>query len=138
MLARNIASGLVGVVLIAMAGCATTATATRPAGLSQSAEQLDKNSRLLAERSDTVGPPYQQDAHELARRAYDFHGMVDNSTVGSADVQSQFERVSESYHKLRADVEHANTQQAFSDMGPVTAAYHDVAHQMGVTVATGD
>jgi hypothetical protein len=134
--ARNIASGLVGAVLIAVAGCATTTT--RPAGLSKSAEQLDMDTRVLADRSDTVGPPYQPDAHELAHRAHEFHSMVDTPAVSSADVQSQFELVSESYHKLREDVEHARTQQTYSDLEPVTAAYHDVQHEMGVTAAAGD
>jgi len=137
-LARNIAGAVVGAVLIAMAACATTTTtATRPSGLSDSAAKLDMGSRALAARSDSVGPPYQQDAHELARRAYDFHSMVNTATVSNEDVKSQFELVSQTYHKLRADVDHAGTQQAHSDLQPVTAAYRSVEHDMGVTPAAG-
>ena len=130
--ARNIASALVGAMLVAMAGCATTTT-TRPTGLSQSAEQLDMNARTLAAHSDYIGPPHQSDAHDLAKRAYDFRSMVNTATVSSSEVQAQFQLVSESYHKLQADVEHTRTQQAYSDMEPVTAAYHAVEHDMGVS-----
>lgn len=128
--ARNIASGIAVAALIAVAGCATT-TASRPAGLSQSAENLDMSARAMAARSDTIGPPYQADAHEFARQAHEFRSLVDTSTVSHEDVQAQYERLSQSYHQVRQDAEHANIQQARGDMEPVTAAYHDVAHDMG-------
>jgi hypothetical protein len=130
-LARKIIFGMTGAVLIAVAGCATT---TRPAGLTQSAEKLDLSARVLADRSDTIGPPYQPDAHELAQRAHEFRSMVDTATVSSADVSAQFDRVSQTYHKMREDAEHANTQQAHAELEPVTAAYRDVEHDLGSRV----
>jgi hypothetical protein len=125
--ARNIMFGMTGAVLIAVAGCATT----RPPGLTESAEKLDLSARVLADRSDTIGPPYQPDAHELAQRAHEFRSMVDTATVSSADVSAQFDLVSQTYHKIREDAEHANTQQAYSELEPVTAAYRDVRHDLG-------
>lgn len=132
--ARNIMFGVAGAALIAAAGCATTA---RPAGLADSSEKLDLSARVLAAHSDTIGPPYQPDAHELAQRAHDFHSMVDTGTVSSADVTAQFDLVSQSYHKMREDAEHANTQQAQSELEPVTAAYHDVEQALGNTPGSG-
>lgn len=127
--ARNIMLGMVAGAVLVAAGCATT---TRPTGLSQAAEQLDTNARALAARSDTVGPPYQDDAHQLAQRAYEFRSMVDTPTVSSGAVSAQFNLVSQSYQKVRADAEHAKTQQVYADLEPVTAAYRDVEHQLGV------
>lgn len=127
--ARNIASGIAVVGLIAAAGCATTPS--RPAGLSQSAENLDMNARAMAARSDTIGPPYQVDAHEFARQAHEFRSLVNTSTVSHEDVQAQYDRLSQTYHKVREDADHANIQQAHADLEPVSAAYRDVEHDMG-------
>ena len=129
--AKNIIVGMAGAVLIAAGGCATTTT--RPAGLSQSAEKLDMNARVLAAHSDTIGPPWQYDAHDLAKRAYDFRSLVNTANVSSADVSAQFELVSQSYRKLREDADHTRTQQAYADLEPVTAAYRDVQHELGIT-----
>jgi len=126
--ARNIVFGMTGAALITVAGCATT---TRSPGLTESAEKLDLSARVLAAHSDTIGPPYQPDAHELAHRAYDFRSMVDTATVSSADVSAQFDLVSQTYHKMREDAEHANTQQAYAELEPVTAAYREVQHDLG-------
>lgn len=125
---RNLKLGITGAVLMALAACVTV---SRPPGLTQSAEKLDLTSRTLAERSDTIGPPYQPDAHELAMRAHDFRSMVDTATVSSDDVAAQFDLVARSYHKMREDALHANTQQAASELEPVTAAYRDVKHDLG-------
>jgi hypothetical protein len=130
--ARNIIFGIAGAALIAAGGCATTTT-TRPAGLSQSAEKLDMNARVLASHSDTIGPPWQYDAHDLAKRAYDFRSLVNTANVSSADVSAQFELVSQSYRKLREDADHTRTQQAYADLESVTAAYRDVQHELGIT-----
>lgn len=125
---RKLKLGMTGAVLVALAACVT---ASRPPGLTQSAEKLDLSSRTLADRSDTIGPPYQPDAHELAMRAHDFRSMVDTASVSSDDVSAQFDLVARSYHKMREDAEHANTQQAFAELEPVTAAYRDVKHDLG-------
>jgi hypothetical protein len=118
---------MAGALLIAIAGCATT---TRPLGLSESAEKLDLSARVLAEHSDSIGPPYQYDAHDLAQRAHEFRSLVDTATVSDADVSAQFDLVSQTYNKMRADAEHANTQQAYSELEPVTAAYRHVRHDL--------
>ncbi|HET9329697.1 MAG TPA: hypothetical protein VFO23_04150 [Steroidobacteraceae bacterium] len=125
---RNLKLGMTAAVLMAVAACVTV---SRPPGLTQSAEKLDLTSRTLADRSDTIGPPYQPDAHELAMRAHDFRSMVDTASVSSDDVSAQFDLVARSYHKMREDAQHANTQQAFADLEPVTAAYRDVKHDLG-------
>jgi hypothetical protein len=125
--ARSTIWGIAGALLMAIAGCATT---TRPPGLSESAEKLDLSARVLAERSDSIGPPYQYDAHDLAQRAHEFRSLVDTATVSDADVSAQFDLVSQTYHKMRADAEHANTQQAYSELEPVTTAYRDVRHDL--------
>ena len=127
---RNIMLGMTGAVLMTVAACATT---TRPPGLTEAAEKLDLSARTLAARSDTIGPPYQPDAHELAQRAHEFHSMVDTLAVSDSDVSAQFDLVSQSYHKMREDAEHARTQQSYSELEPVTAAYRDVTHDLGRT-----
>lgn len=125
--ARSTIWGMAGALLITVAGCVAT---TRPAGLSDSAERLDITTQVLAEHSDSIGPPYQYDAHDLAKRAHEFRGLVDTATVSDADVQAQFDLVSQTYRKMRADAEHANTQQAYSELEPVTTAYRDVRHDL--------
>lgn len=125
--ARSMIWGMAGALLIAIASCATT---TRPPGLSESAEKLDLSARVLAEHSDSIGPPYQYDAHDLAQRAHEFRSLVDTATVSDADVSAQFDLVSQTYNKMRADAEHANTQQAYSELEPVTTAYRDVRHDL--------
>lgn len=126
-LARSTMWGIAGALLIAVAGCVT---ATRPAGLSDSAERLDLSTRVLAQHSDSIGPPYQYDAHDLAKRAHEFRSLVDTATVSDADVRAQFDLVSQTYRKMRADAVHANTQQAHSELEPVTVAYHEVRHDL--------
>lgn len=62
---------------------------------------------------------------------HDLRSIVDTATVSSADVSAQFDLVSQTYHKKREDAEHANTQRAYSELEPVTAAYRDVQHDLG-------
>jgi hypothetical protein len=127
--ARSFMLGVAAAVLISVAGCATS---TRPTGLANAAEQLDTSSRAFAAQSDTVGPPYEAAAHELAKRADDFRSMVETATVSSADVSAQFDLVAQSYHKVRADTDHARIQQLYSALEPVTAAYRNVQRQLGI------
>lgn len=129
--------------LLALAGCAstrpaaTTATAaTHPASLelAQSAENLDQNSRVLASRADSEEVPgFANDAHELARRAYEFRLAAASSNATEGELQSEFDTLTRSYEAVNADVNRMDTTQARSDLALVQDPYHDVARLMGTS-----
>jgi hypothetical protein len=124
--------------LLALAGCADTRpAATHPASLelAQSAETLDNNARVLATRADSETPGFAADAHELAQHAYDFHLAAASSNASEGELQSEFARVTDSYDRVRADVDHIDTAQARGDLGLVQDSYQDVASRMGTTPA---
>ncbi|HWZ63432.1 MAG TPA: hypothetical protein VNX02_10450 [Steroidobacteraceae bacterium] len=126
--------------LLALAGCASTQpTATHPASLelAQSAETLDKDARLLATRADGEETPgFTADAHELSQRAYEFRLAAASSNANEGELHSEFARVTDSYERVRADVDRMDTAQARGDLGLVQDSYHDVASRLGTAPAS--
>ncbi len=118
---------------VALAGCATT----RHGGLDDSADRLDANAQLFAQ--DAAAAPhgydentsYTEDARDFADRAHEFHRTVEDPGADKADVQAAFADLSRSYHALRDDVQHSDSDYARHDLAPVTQAYLDVEDDMG-------
>lgn len=130
--ARSISLTLIGVMLAALAGCATT-----HGRLTRSADRLERNASAFASdaryASDTVAANSEvsRDARDLADQADEFRHTVNDSRADDRDVQNAFDRLSRSYHTLRDDVDHSGSPQAMADMRPVTQAYLDVEGDMG-------
>lgn len=118
---------------VALAGCATT----RHGGLDDSADRLDTNAQLFAQnaaeapRGYDENTSYTEDARDFADRAHEFHRMVEDPGAGKADVRASFADLSRSYHTLRDDVQHSDSDYARHDLAPVTQAYLDVEDDMG-------
>jgi hypothetical protein len=119
-------------VLAALAGCATT-----HGNLASSADRLERNADALTLNSrDTrdgygVASSYSREARELAERTRDFRETLADRNADDRDVRAAFERVSQTYHRLRDDVERADSRQAQIDLRPITEAYLDVEREMG-------
>ena len=57
--------------------------------------------------------------------------MRASGRASDSELRADFESVSRSYHRLRNDVEQANSQQARADLDLVKGPYRDVAARMG-------
>ncbi|HEX4266344.1 MAG TPA: hypothetical protein VHY36_00540 [Steroidobacteraceae bacterium] len=118
---------------VALAGCATT----RHGGLDYSAERLDTNAQAFeqnaaeAPRGYDENSSYTEDARDFADRAHEFHRTVEDPDAAKADVKASFDDLSRSYHALRDDVQHSDSDYARHDLAPVTQAYLDVEDDMG-------
>jgi hypothetical protein len=118
---------------VALAGCATT----RHGGLDYSAERLDTNAQTFAQdaaeapRGYDENTSYTEDARDFADRAHEFHRTVEDPDASKADVSASFDDLSRSYHALRDDVQHSDSDYARRDLAPVTQAYLDVEDDMG-------
>ncbi|HEY1891175.1 MAG TPA: hypothetical protein VGG63_12250 [Steroidobacteraceae bacterium] len=118
---------------VSLAGCATTPHG----GLDHSADRLDHNAQAFAE--DAQGAPrgydentdYTEDARDFADRAHEFRRAVEDPGADKHDVRASFDDLSRSYHTLRDDVQHSDSDAARHDLQPVTAAYLDVEDDMG-------
>ena len=117
---------------VALAGCATT-----HGGLNSSADRLDRNAQAFAQ--DSADAPhgyaentdYSEDARDFADRAHEFRRTVADEGGDTRDVRASFDDLSRSYHALRDDVEHSDSEDARRDLRPVTQAYLDVEDDMG-------
>jgi hypothetical protein len=118
---------------VALAGCATT----RHGGLNDSADRLDTNAQVFAQnaaeapRGYDENTSYTADARDFADRAHEFHRTVADPGADKTDVQASFADLSRSYHALRDDVQHSDSDYARHDLAPVTQAYLDVEDDMG-------
>lgn len=118
---------------VALAGCVTT----RHGGLDYSAERLDTNAQTFAQdaaeapRGYDENTSYTEDARDFADRAHEFHHTVEDPDAAKADVRASFDDLSRSYHALRDDVQHSDSEHARRDLAPVTQAYLDVEDDMG-------
>jgi hypothetical protein len=118
---------------VALAGCATT----RHGGLDYSAERLDTNAQTFAQnaaeapRGYDENTSYTEDARDFADRAHEFHRTVEDRDAAKPDVRASFDDLSRSYHALRDDVQHSDSDYARRDLAPVTQAYLDVEDDMG-------
>ena len=74
---------------------------------------------------------YTEDARDFADRAHEFHRTVEDPGADKADVRASFDDLSRSYHALRDDVQHSDSDYARRDLAPVTQAYLDVEDDMG-------
>lgn len=112
----------------ALAGCATTPHG----GLDHSAYRLDQDAQAFAQDSEDAprgyseDTSYTEDARDFADRAHQFHRIVEDSSADSRDVRASFDELSRSYHALRDDVQHSESEDARRDLRPVTHAYLDV------------
>jgi septation ring formation regulator EzrA len=119
-------------VLAALASCATT-----HGNLASSADRLERNADALTRdtrytREDYgVASSYSRDARELAERTRDFRETLADRNADERDVKAAFERVSQTYHRLRDDVDRADSHTAEIDLRPITEAYLDVEREMG-------
>jgi hypothetical protein len=118
---------------VALAGCATT----RHGGLDYSADRLDSNAQVFAQnaaeapRGYDENTSYTEDARDFADRAHEFHRTVEDPGADKTDVRASFADLSRSYHALRDDVQHSDSDYARRDLAPVTQAYLDVEDDMG-------
>lgn len=118
---------------VALGGCATT----RHGGLDYSADRLDSNAQVFAQnaaeapRGYDENTSYTEDARDFADRAHEFHRTVEDPGADKADVRASFADLSRSYHALRDDVQHSDSDYARRDLAPVTQAYLDVEDDMG-------
>jgi hypothetical protein len=124
--ARNIASTMAGLVLMALGGCATT-----HGNLTSSADRLERSADALNRDVRDEPASYSRDTRELADRAHDFRRMVEDRRTDDRDVKASFEQLSRSYHAVRDEVDHSDSRQAQVDFKPVTEAYLDVEREMG-------
>ena len=117
-------------VLAALAGCVTT-----HGNLASSADRLERNADALTSDSrytrDDYGSGYSREARELAERTRDFRETLADRNASDRDVKAAFERVSQSYHRLRDDVDRTDSHAAQVDLRPITEAYLDVEREMG-------
>jgi hypothetical protein len=128
---RKVVFAMPLLVLAALAGCVTT-----HGNLASSADRLERNADALSSNSrDTrdygVASGYSRDARELAEQTRDFRETLADRNADDRDVKAAFERVSHTYHKLREDVDRADSRQAEIDLRPITEAYLDVEREMG-------
>lgn len=120
-------------IAVALAGCATN----RHGGLDYSADRLDTNAQAFAQnaaeapRGYDENTSYTEDARDFADRAHEFHRMVEDPDAAKVDVSASFDDLSRSYHALRDDVQHSDSDYARRDLAPVTQAYLDVEDDMG-------
>jgi exonuclease VII large subunit len=122
--------------LLALAGCASTPTGARsPARLelASSAQVLDQNSRVLAQRSDDQSQTFAADAHALAQYAYDLREAAESGRASDSELQADFDRVTRSYQAVKNDANRLATPEAQADLELVNDAYHSVASQMAGT-----
>jgi hypothetical protein len=121
------------IMAVAIAGCATTPHG----GLDHSANRLDRNAQAFAEDSQEAPRGYDQntdyteDARDFADRAHEFRRTVEDSSSDKHDIRAAFDALSRSYHTLRDDVQHSDSDAVRHDLQPVTAAYLDVEDDMG-------
>jgi len=117
-------------VLAGVAGCVTT-----HGNLASSADRLERNADALTSDSrytrDHGTASYSRDARELAEETRDFRETLADRNAGERDVNAAFERVSQTYHRLRDAVERSDSHEAQVDLRPVTEAYLDVEREMG-------
>jgi hypothetical protein len=124
---------MAALVAVSLAGCATTPHG----GLDHSANRLDHNATAFAEDSQEAPRGYDEDANyteearDFADRAHEFRRTVEDPSSDKRDVSASFDELSRSYHTLRDDIQHSDSDAARHDLQPVTAAYLDVEDDMG-------
>lgn len=100
--------------------------------LQHSAEALAEDTANLPPASDEDYPSSNtaRDAHELAADARELRHAVEEH-AGDTDVRVAFDRVSRSFHAVRDEVHHSDSDRARDDLRSVTDAYRDVQHDLG-------
>jgi hypothetical protein len=108
--------------------------------LSSSTLRLQHSADVLAEDTADLPPPADEedypanttarDAHALAADARELRHVVEEG-AGDADVRVAFDRVSRSFHAVRDEVHHSDSERAREDLRSVGDAYRDVEHDLG-------
>jgi hypothetical protein len=141
--ARTLMLATAAAVLLAIGACADTRSA-----LTGSTLQLQHSANLLAEDAASMPRPsddedypvdvnYARDAHALADSARELRHAVEDGG-SDRDIRVAFNRVSRSFHAVRDEVHHSDSEQARTDLRPVAAAYYDVEHSLGEYSGTAE
>lgn len=123
---------LVSVLLVCVAGCATTR-----GDLESGANQLERAAHKLAldTRDVASATGYQaahvRDAQALAQETHVFRKAADDRAARNQDLRSAFERVSRNYRVVHEEVDHSDNLQIRADFGAVTDAYALTEHDIG-------
>jgi len=120
-------------------GCATgpgTSRASR-ANVAGTADRLEQDADLLAR--DSAEAPARgdyasssaRDTHQLAMDSHELRRTVEDRDSSDAAVQAAFDRVSRSFHAVRDEVNHTDTEAAQRDFHPVATDYRDLRNDLG-------
>lgn len=123
-IATVMASGAAMVIVLGLAGCATT-----HGSLSTSADRLERSADRLA--GNARGESYSREAGELADQAEDFRRTVRDRRADDGEVRDAFQSLSRDYHALRDEVDRSNDREAAADLRAVTESYLDIERAMG-------
>jgi hypothetical protein len=106
--------------------------------LQHSADLLAEDTGALPPASDEDYPVtyLARDAHALAVDTRDLRHAVEEG-ASDTDVRVAFDRVSRSFHAVRDEVHHSDSERAREDLRSVADAYHDVEHDLGEYTGTG-
>jgi hypothetical protein len=110
-------------VALSMVGCVTT-----HAGLSSSAQRLERGSEALERNADDRG--IREDARKLSAETRDFREAVASSRADRRDIREAFDDLSRSYHSLRDEVEKSRDRESERDFDAVTSAYLDIEREI--------
>jgi hypothetical protein len=131
---RTITLAIAAALFLAVGACADLRSS-----LTGSTLRLQRSADLLAEDAANVTPPaddeeypvnYSRDAHALAADARELRHTVEEG-ASDTDIKVAFNRVSRSFHAVRDEVDHSDSDRARADLRDVTAAYRDVEHDLG-------
>lgn len=106
--------------LVTLAAC----VATNSDNMKKSAARLERGADAFAR--NTRGQF--RDAPEFADHARDFRETLDHA--GDREVVLAYEQLWRSYQSLRHEVKRSDSQQAQSDLQPVTEAFRDVVRRI--------
>jgi hypothetical protein len=100
--------------------------------LQHSADTLAEDTANAPAASDEDYPASStaRDAHALAADARELRHAVEEGS-DDRDVRVAFDRVSRSFHAVRDEVHHSDSERARDDLSSVTDAYRDVEHDLG-------
>jgi hypothetical protein len=131
----NVSKVLIAVPVLVLAAIAVAGCVTTHGNLASSAERLERNADELTRDTREMyyggTSSYSEAARELAEETHDFRETLANRNADERDVKAAFEHVSQTYHRLRDDLERVGGRDAQVDLRPVTEAYLDVEREMG-------
>lgn len=106
------------------------ACSTLGGSLSSSAERLEHTTHALTRHASDAQVALRRDSVALAHDSKQLRVVLANSNADRSDVRDAFSDVSQSYLRLREEVERSNDPVARRDFGPVTVAYLDMEREV--------